>query len=597
MQLATILLSASVLVAQVPDTLQGVTVVADKGVVVSRTDTVSIQSFYDVTDVIQRIPGLALGDYGGAAGLKSVSLRGLGTAHTAIYVDGVRVGNVQSGQADLGFLDLTGFGSAIVDYAQNSLSFKSARPVFADGPVSGQVSMRGGSFGTYLPSARLDFRLSDNVSLRASASGVVSEGNYPYGDGLTRANNDISQLRAGLDLFGNFSTADWHVKAYYNTADRGTPGSSAYPSEDRQNDENAFIQGVLDKRFSSLYTMNLSAKAAYDKIFYQSAWGDSDYRQKEIQLNTSHGFRVNDWWKLSAAASFQWDGLSSTVYDASRTSVLVAASTAIRLDRFKADIAVEYDGSFDKDGLSRNSFSPSADLRFTVAEGLDIVGFGRRAYRVPTFNELYYVGYGNPDLKPEDAWLTDLGIEWHGDLAKGWQLSAKVDGFYNSLTDKITSAPSPDDPYVWMPYNIGKVEAKGVDISAGVRHSGGLVDAGLNARYSRQDAIDKTPDSYTYGQQIAYVAKHTANINADAAVKGWRLDLCWNLRSGRYDSYGEMPSWNTVDLTLSKSFRLGNICRLVANISAKNLADCRYEMVRDYPMPGRSIIGGLSFSF
>ena len=69
--------------------------------------------------------------------------------------------------------------------------------------------------------------------------------------------------------------------------------------------------------------------------------------------------------------------------------------------------ALEYAGVWDKGGASWNSLSPSAGLRFTLLEGVDLVAFGRRAYRTPTFNELYYPGYGNPALKPEDAYLAD----------------------------------------------------------------------------------------------------------------------------------------------------------------------------------------------
>ena len=100
-----------------PDSLEAVTVVADRGLVVSRTDTLEMHPLQDVTSALQLLPGLYVGDYGSLAGLKSVSLRGLGSAHTAIYVDGVRVGNVQSGQADLGLLDLPSMGAVVADYA------------------------------------------------------------------------------------------------------------------------------------------------------------------------------------------------------------------------------------------------------------------------------------------------------------------------------------------------------------------------------------------------------------------------------------------------------------------------------------------------
>ena len=103
MFLSSFLIAAGLLAAETPDTLQAVTIVADKCFVVSRTATISIIGLNGtISDALLRLPGIALSDLGGAAGLKNASLRGLGTAHTDIYLDGVRVSNFQSGQNDLG---------------------------------------------------------------------------------------------------------------------------------------------------------------------------------------------------------------------------------------------------------------------------------------------------------------------------------------------------------------------------------------------------------------------------------------------------------------------------------------------------------------
>ena len=599
MFLSTLLFAAGLLVAETPDTLQAVTIVADKGVVVSRTDTVSIKNYTTAAEALLRVPGLGISDYGGLAGLKGVSLRGLGTAHTDIYLDGVRVSNFQSGQNDLGMLPLEVLGSAVVDYAQNSVSFRTAKPVFGDCPFGGQIGLQVGSFGTWMPSVRLNAKASERVSISAYASGILTKGDFPYGDGNTRrTGNDLKQIRAGYDVFGTLTGGEWQIKSYINASDRGTPGSLSWPSDDRQRDKNLVLQGFLRKAFSDLYTLNISAKGAWDGIFYQSAWGNSEYDFTNLQLNSSHTFRIADWWGVSLAADIERGTLKSPgLYDAARTAVIGALATAFRFERFQADLALEYRGTFDKGAKGLNSLSPSVDLRFTLFEGFDIVAFGRRAFRAPTFNELYYPGYGNPDLRPEDAWLFDLGIDWHTALSESWALGLKVDGYYNSLKDKIISAPSADDPYVWLPYNVGKVQAKGADVALSLRYVGDRLAAGLSARYSYQSALDKTPDSYTFNQQIPYVAKNTVVLAGDVALAGWRLDAVWNLRSGRFDASGEMPAWNTLDLTLSKDFRLGRVGVLGLNVSARNLLDCRYELVRDYPMPGRSFLGGFTFKF
>ena len=599
------LISGLLAAAEVPvaDSLGAATVTADKGVVVSRIDVLPVYGTCSVSEVLNLSSGLHVGDNGGVAGLKSVSLRGLGSAHTSIYLDGVRVGNVQSGQNDLGMLPLEDLSSAAVDYAQNSVMFKTARPVFGNSPVAGKVRFNAGSFGTYLPYARLDFRLSDRVSLSANAAGVFSKGDFTYGDGQVRTNNDIEQCRGGLDLFGIMDGGDYHVKAYYSPVERGTPGSVLWPSDDRQKDKNAFVQGCLTKSFGSLYTLRASAKGSYDDIYYSSAWGDSNYGQTELQLNTAHDFQVVDWCRLSLAADLQWDGLKSSVYNASRLAAFSALAASFSTDRLLANVAVEFTGAFDKDALSRYAVSPSADIRFRIFDGFDVLAFGRRAYRVPTFNELYYVGYGNPDLRPEDAWLTDLGLEYRRGFGDSWSVKAKVDGFFNFLTDKITSAPTHEDPAIWAPYNIGKVLSTGLDVAAGFVWRRGDWMCSFDAKYTLLSAVDKTPDSYTYGQQIPYIAKHTLVLNAVASWKGWSVAPVWHLRAGRTDGSGApdgsgmLDDWNTLDLTFSKELKLPKTGPLSFKFSVRNLMDCSYEVSSGYPMPGRSFIGGFEYKF
>ena len=598
--LTTILLSAGLLSCglqsgleePVLDSLHAVTITADKGLTVSRKDTLDVGNVHSVSEILLKSSAVHVGDNGGHAGLKTVSLRGFGSAHTAIYVDGLRVGNVQSGQNDLGMIAPENVGSVVVDYAQNSISFNTARPVFENGPLATRVSLSGGSFGTWQPYARFDFRLSENLSLSANTAGLFSKGDFSYGDGLVRENNDLSQVRAGLDLFGK----DFHVKAYFNGVERGTPGSTSWPSEDRQADRNTFVQGVLNRNFSSLYTLHLSDKASYDDIFYTSSYGDSRYGQTEIQLNTAHNFQIRNWWKLSLAADIQWDGLKSSNYNASRLTAFSALASSFRAGLLSADIALEYNGAFDHGALSRHALAPSLMARLTLPEGLDISAFARRAYRVPTFNELYYVGYGNPDLRPEAAWLTDMAVDYVRPLGNSFSLKSKLDVFLNLLTDKITSAPTPEDPNIWAPYNIGKVRSAGFDAAAGFAHEGEW-DYSLDLKYSYQSAVDRTPDSYTYGQQIPYIARHVVVLNGNVTWNSWTAQAVWQMRAGRKDGTGDLPDWNTLDVDLAKPLTMMKAGTVLLKITTRNLLDCRYETVSGYPMPGRSFMAGVEYKF
>ena len=235
-------------------------------------------------------------------------------------------------------------------------------------------------------------------------------------------------------------------------------------------------------------------------------------------------------------------------------------------------------------------------MRLTLAEGLDMVAFARRAYRVPTFNELYYVGYGNPDLNPEDAWLTDVGFDFNRQLSQTWLLKAKLDGFYNSLTDKITSAPTVEDPNIWLPYNIGKVRSAGFDAVAGTSYASAAWKFSFDAKYSFQSAVDMTPDSYTFGRQIPYVARHSVVLDATVAWNGLEFNPRWSMKAGRTDSAGALADWNTLDLNLDRPFRIRNVGVITVRLAARNILDSHYELVSGYPMPGRSFMAGLEFT-
>lgn len=579
------------------DTLAGVTVVADRTVAVPIADTVKTEGFISITDAFASAAGLYVADYGGMAGQKSVSMRAMGSPHTAIYVDGVRISDARSGQPDLGMFDLDNSDSVVVDYSRSSISFNTAKPVLHTRPVGGRLKMRGGSFGTYEPSARLDFRLSDRVSLSATAGGVLSKGDFPLPDGSRRLNNDIRRIRAAIDSWGKTGGGNWHAKAFYNGAQRGTPGTLDWPSTDRQKDSDVSLQGVVNEQITPFYALDASARVCYNELEYRSQWSDSAYKQTRAQLGTTHKFSVCSWADVSFAADFGWDSLWSGLYNASRVEAGATASAAFHPGLLKAVIALEYAGTFDRGERPRNILLPSFDIRWNAFDGFSLFAFARRAYRRPTFNELFYPGYGNPDLKAEDACMTDLGIEYTLLSGGNWRFQIKADGFFNYLKDKIISAPTPDDPNIWLPYNIGVVQMAGADTKACANYEGSILKAGFSARYSYQSATDKTPGSTGFGQQIPFISRHTVSASANARAKGWNAAIYWNWRGHRYDSAGRMPDYGTLDLVMGKDIGLPADLALGLKFIARNLTDCRYALAGGYPMPGRAFYGEIDFKF
>ncbi len=137
----------------------------------------------------------------------------------------------------------------------------------------------------------------------------------------------------------------------------------------------------------------------------------------------------------------------------------------------------------------------------------------------------------------------------------------------------------------------------GADLRTSVNYVGTILKGGLLARYSYQSAIDKTLDSFTFGQQIPFISRHTVVIGADMYCKGWSVNISWNWRGERYDSAGRMPNYNTLDLTAGKDIKLPKDLVLGLKFIARNLTACRYELAGGYPMPGRAFYGEIDFKF
>ncbi len=90
-------------------------------------DRMKVTGVTDISDAMHRLPGVTLRDYGGAGGLKTVSVRGFGAGHTAVVYDGISLSDCQSGQIDVSRYSLDNVGSLSMIIGDNDDIFIPAR--------------------------------------------------------------------------------------------------------------------------------------------------------------------------------------------------------------------------------------------------------------------------------------------------------------------------------------------------------------------------------------------------------------------------------------------------------------------------------------
>ena len=242
----------------------------------------------------------------------------------------------------------------------------------------------------------------------------------------------------------------------------------------------------------------------------------------------------------------------------------------------------------------RKRLSPALSLSWRVLEEQNIrlrASF-KDIFRVPTFNDLYYLRVGNTSLKPERATQYNLGLTWSGQPSS-WlsYLNVTADGYYNRVRDKIVALPT---LYIWKMMNFGEVSIGGIDanVSAEITCSS-AIRLLLQGNYSWQRAIDITDETAkNYKDQIPYTPRHAGSASVSLLNKwvnlsylltcaGDRYALPQNIADNRIDRYVEQT------ISVNREFQLGN-CQLRLQGEILNIGNINYEIIKYYPMPGRS---------
>ena len=246
-------------------------------------------------DAVRRFAGTNVRDYGGIGGLKTVSVRNLGAAHTAVSYDGVAISNTQAGQIDIGRFSLDNISNLSLAIGHDDNLLQSAR-LFASAGVLNietekpqfekgckhltQLQLRGGSFGYITPALRHWQQLGERTQLSIDGNYLKADGTYPYtlknGNLITeekRTNSDIESIQGEANLFHTFKDkSEWNTKVYYYQSERGLPGAVILynsESDERLWDKNIFVQSKYKKVFSPKWTLQALGKYNYSRRKYQ----------------------------------------------------------------------------------------------------------------------------------------------------------------------------------------------------------------------------------------------------------------------------------------------------------------------------------------
>lgn len=592
-------------------------------------------------EVLNQFSGVSIRDYGGVGGLKTVSVRNMGASHTSVIYDGIAISDAQNGQVDISRFNLDDISSVSMSIGLQDEIFTSARhltsagilrlesqePDFEQGTTEINMRLTAASFDTYNPYISIKQKLGSSYALKASANATFSKGDYPFvltnGNLVTkeyRLNSDVQTYGAEVDFYADWNTCgELKAKVNYHQSERGLPGSVVLYTQDayeRLWDRSVISNIMYDVSFGKKW--KLHADAGFTHSFNRHLDTDpafpipqdSRYSQNEYSLAARALYSPSSRWKIAIAEDFFINTLTANIPECPspvRFSSATALSAQYSGSRLKATaclvgmaIAEMLDG--EEAPADRFRLSPMVGLSWNFYHSLCLRASFKEGFRVPTFNDLYYARVGNPNLNPEIARQYNLGLTFNRMYEWGY-VDFTADAYYNSIKDKIVAMPT---MFIWTMRNFGEVAMWGADINASiVWRAAKWLTTHISGNYSLQYALDITdPDSKNYRHQIPYTPRHCGGANLTLSTPWFNLSYRVSASGKRYSMNQNIPS-NEIDgyadhgLSLNRNFEFGTkrIYKLYAGLDLNNISGDNYNVIRYYPMPGRSFRVTLKFNY
>ncbi len=552
-----------------------------------------------VAELLDGVVGLEIRNYGGTAGLKTVKIRGAESEQVLVLVDGQPLNNSQNGLVDLGLLApeqikrievLRGPASAI--YGANALGgVVNIITKESSDTHKSSINMAYGSFNT----KRIDFQLQDKegrLGYSFMARKLTSDG--------YRENSERDQLNLALKLgyeLDNFS--DLSASLRYYDATSGVPGSLMMPSPQAKQDDtdtNINIQWqqsreTTDKKVVIYYNKHNNI---YDN---PGEWG---YTGPSEHNTARFGFDFNRTEYLTEQTVTYGLEFKKNKIDSNENGEHDNSNKAIYIQdklQVKDSLIITLGGRLDDHETYGSEFCPRAGAVYELNDNVNFFASAGKAFRAPTFNELYWpysettiyaagnpwvtedyisITKGNPDLRPEESTAYEAGLRYIKDKVKG-----EFSIFQRDIIDMIrwdsgyidNSSPQLDQE-IWYPDNIAAVKTKGfeagIDYSLTDNISGSASYTYLDSR--DQDTDEKIAPAYDFNLAITYTGDGTT------------ASLSSNYIGERPD---EMEDYTVVNFRISRDVVVRSR-PLKLSLNLNNLFDEEYEVAAGYPMPGRN---------
>jgi len=554
-------------------------------------------------------------DYG-PGGISAPSIRGSSREQVLVLVDGERINDSRSGGVDLNNVPIAnakrieivrGGQSAMygADAVGGIINIITRQP-------TGTKARAWSALGAY---DAVSYGLEASKQIK-TVSGLVSfsrsdsESDFPFEDKFGRelVRQNASYMKR--DVFGRLNwnisgSANLRLSGDHNYSDKGDPGLvGSYAPDAVKTDRSNGLKADLEHSLTEGMMYKLSGYRRDATLRYINP--QEPYPVDDTHKTASMGGELQVYLLQNTSVPLVW-GIS--VRNEAITSSAVGDRERETYSGYiQQELSKDLGGSFLH--LNRLTIFPAfrwdhySDFEAGLSPKLGfLASFGEhgaasvkanfgKSYRAPVMNDLYWpsdaFAVGNPDLEPERATNMDLGLHLHVSepsvLPRLSMIRCGVSYFWNSFRDRIIW--NPGEAGKWSPQNLSEANSTGMEIETRVYTAfwnvPDLLSLGMN--YTLLIAEDML------GRQLTYRPRHSLGYTFRVGT-----DRIWGQIQGLYRSrrYYTVQNTKWLDPFMKHDLQLGMERRLWSNASlgivleVKNIFDKRYQLVADYPLPGR----------
>lgn len=616
----------------------------DAGKTTTKIDSISmIKSLTSsLSDLVSQNTGIYIKDYGRGA-MATASFRGTAPSHTQVMWNGISLNSPMLGMVDFSTIPVYFMDNVSLLHGSGSLSEKSGalggvvkleNNTDWQNKFSGRLLTGIGSYGTKDEFFRINGG-NKTIQSQTRAFYSFSDNDFRILNKFIKDKDPITGVyyyptqrneKAKYENYGLLQEFYFHpdeksliiLRYWYQHNNRSLPTlltdeskkSITYSNTNRQI-ENAHRPVIEWKYYGKKGTFSLTSGANVQITNYQlnnkssgldeKTTIDSRSRSASYLFKMNYNYPYSDNLSIIAGANTEMksvhsinspkDGITMG-YDKQRMEYSAYFQISKKFsDKLSANLLTREDFISGK----ATAFIPSVSIEYQPFrdKGYFLKGNLARNYHQPTLDDLYYIPGGNPNLKPEEGLIADLG-SGYACVVGNTTFHVKVNCYYSRINNWIIWRPTFQG--FWEPYNIKRVNASGIEFNTGISGRISSFEYHFNGNYAYTRSINRDDSKgsadESIGKQLPYIPKHSANFVVDISRSGYRFSWIWTYYSERFTlSSNDKSSKPTLiypylmnNISMGKEIRL-NMQKFDLELKILNLFNEDYRTVLQLPMP------------